>query len=107
MKSVFLLSILSCLSTSFAGDCILHVKRTACPGNDTESFKKCDGKAECEEKKSAGSLIECAKIATDDCANARFLITKSKAITAKFDGAPVMGGKNFCKEDRPDFNKCK
>ena len=95
---------------AMAGVCEIHIKRTACPGKDKESYAKCDGKAECDTKKKADSADECAKIAADECPNSRLEITKSKEITAKFGGAAVKskdGKDQFCAADRPDFNKCK
>ncbi len=91
-----------------AGSCVFHVTRVACPGKDKESFSKCDGKASCDETQKVGSAEACAKQAEAACANvgARQQITKSKSVTADFDGAPVQAGKNFCAPERPDFNKC-
>ncbi len=93
-------------TTAIAGDCVISVTRTACPGKEAESYKKCDGKQSCEELKETASAEACAKEALKACDNARVEITKSKVITASFDGASVQGGKNFCEDNRPDFNKC-
>lgn len=94
-----------------AEDCILHVKREACSKEvEKESFAKCEGGvAECDEKPvPANSEKDCAKKALKACDNARLNITKSKVITASYgkDKKAVLGGKNFCESDRPDFNKC-
>jgi hypothetical protein len=91
-----------------AGECTLNVTRTACPGKEKESFSKCNGAPACDEVKKTGSAEACAKEAVKACDNvgARQKITRSKVITAKFNGAPVEGGKNFCAADRSDFNKC-
>ena len=96
-------------NVAFAGECVIHVKRAACAGKEKESFAKCDGKAECDEVKKTGSAEACAKEALKACDNVgdRQQITQSKVITAKFAGADVDGGKNFCEASRPDFNKCK
>lgn len=99
-----------CMTTqAFAGQCILHVKRVACEGKEKESYTKCkDLSPECDsEPVEATSEKDCAKKALKSCENARLDITKLKTITAKFDGKPVEGGKQFCAQDRPDFNKCK
>lgn len=95
-------------STAFAKDeCVLHFKRVACSKEkEAESFSKCDGKAECDKKIEATSDKDCAKKAMKECENARLNVTKSKEITATYDGKPVMDGKQFCASDRPDFNKC-
>ncbi len=80
----------------FAADCALNVTRTACPGQEKESFSKCDGKASCVETKSVASAAECAAAAKTACANTRQTVTKNKKVTASFGGAPVEGGKDFC-----------
>ena len=90
-----------------AGICELKVKRVACAGKDAESYKKCDGKAECSSKKKAETEADCLKIAEEECINTRLDITKSKEITATFDGKGVKGGANLCAADRADYNKCK
>jgi hypothetical protein len=99
---------LSFAGSAFAGECKINVTRAACPGKDAESYKKCDGKASCDEVKKVGSAEACAKEALKACENVgdRQKVTKSKAITAMFNGQPVEGGKNFCEASRPDFNKC-
>lgn len=93
-----------------AGDCVLTVTRTACSKEtEKESFKKCDGKATCDENKKTGSEAACAKEALKACENLgdRQKITKSKVVVAKYNGGAVEGGKNFCDANRPDFDKCK
>jgi hypothetical protein len=87
---------------------VLTVTRTACPGKEKESFSKCDGKASCEVKDKAADAKACAAAAVKACENTpdRQKVTKSKSITAIFDGKPVEGGKNVCAADRADFNKC-
>ena len=59
----------------------MHVNREACPGKDAESYKKCDGKKECDEKTTATSDKDCTKKALKACENARFEITKSKTVS--------------------------
>ena len=91
-----------------AGACVLHVAREACnKAAEAESFGKCQGVKECDESPvKKVSAVSCAKHAEGSCSNGRLTVTKSKKITATFNGVPVEGGKNFCKHDRPDFNKC-
>jgi hypothetical protein len=105
---VLCLSLTAPFASAFAGECKLNVERTACPGKESESFKKCDGKPSCAEVKKTGTAASCAKEALKACENVgdRQKITKSKKISAEFDGKPVENGKNFCEESRPDFNKC-
>jgi hypothetical protein len=99
--------LLFCLSVpAFAGECVLKTTRTACPGKEKESFSKCNGQASCDEKVAADSEKDCAEKAAKSCDNSRPNITKSKTVSATFDGKPVSGGKNVCAAERPDYNKC-
>ncbi|MGK5085252.1 hypothetical protein WDW37_18340 [Bdellovibrionota bacterium FG-1] len=82
---------------AYAGECTLSVTRDACPGQDSESLSKCDGKKSCDESKKTGSAEACAKEAIKACQNKRTNVTKSKIVIAKFGGQPVEGGKDFCK----------
>lgn len=104
-------------ASAFSGECVVHYVRTACQGMEMESFKKCDGKAECDQSKPADSAEACSAVALKSCDNSRIDITKYKVITAKFDGQDLVGGydatgnpdpngMNFCAGDRPDLNKC-
>jgi hypothetical protein len=105
--------------TSIADDsgCVVHYVRTACQGQEAVSFKKCDGKAECEKTKPADSPEACASAALKSCANSRLDITKYKVITAQYNGQALSGGfdvegnadpagLNFCDKNRPDLNQC-
>ena len=50
MKKAIALAALLALSVTnaLAADCVVHFKRTACAGQEAESYKKCDGKQECD-----------------------------------------------------------
>ena len=85
-----------------AADCVLHVTRTACPGQEKESFSKCKGTASCDEKVLATSASQCVSKAKAGCANSRLTVTKYKKVTADFDGTAVEGGKDFC-AGHPDY----
>jgi hypothetical protein len=86
-----------------AADCVLHVTRTACPGQEATSYSKCGGKQSCDEKVPATSASQCvSKAKSTGCANSRYEITKYKKVTASYDGAPVDGGKDFC-VGHPDY----
>lgn len=107
MKHLLLLPIFLYSYSAYAGKCEIKVTRVACPGQEAESYKKCDGKPECPAKEiKAASAKDCAKKALKECENARLTVTKSKTITATWDGAAIEDGKNFCDADRADFNKC-
>lgn len=95
-----------------AGECAVHYLRTACPDKEDVSYKKCDGEKECTKMKAAISIEECREVATKSCGNSRLDITKSKVITAQFDGAPIQtetGKDDFCLEYEnrsAEFDKC-
>lgn len=116
MKQVSLLLSALILSVSgaqaLAGSCDINYTRTACPGKEAISFKKCDGKPSCTKTKAADTLEACRSKAVAACANDRLDITKSKVVTATFDGKPVKnkaGGTDHCldyAEKEAEFNKC-
>lgn len=72
-----------------AAGCVVTTTRTACPGKEADSYKKCDGKKSCSKPVEAASAEACAAAATSSCSNDRLEITKSKVITAKFNGKAV------------------
>jgi hypothetical protein len=107
MKSlVSCLLLLTLCVPAVAGECVLKTTRAACPGKEKESYSKCNGQARCDEKVAAESEKECTEKAAKSCDNSRPNITKSKTVSATFDGKPVEGGKNVCAAVRPDYNKC-
>ena len=97
-----LIVLLGSWSSAHAADCVLNITRTACPGQEQESFSKCNGKANCTETKPAADPAACAAAATAACANSRKTITQNKVVTAQFNGSAVEGGKNFC-AGHPDY----
>lgn len=100
---------LSLTAPAVAGECIVHTNRTACPGKEGESYSKCGGSKECDKEDSADSEAACIAAAKAGCPNSRLDITKSKRVTARFNGKSLKGpyGGSFCAPNRPDFNKCK
>ncbi|MGA9824113.1 MAG: hypothetical protein WBQ53_04605 [Methylocystis sp.] len=120
-KSILFIALLSMpiATSTWAADCVVHIKRAACAGQETESYKKCNGATECDETEAAAaSEAACAKAAAEHCDNKRVEITKLKVVTATFKGAALAGGfaadgkadpkgANFCAADRADMNKCK
>ena len=90
------------IGSAFAGECVLQIARTACPGQEKEAFSKCDGKPGCNESVPAASASQCALKAKSGCTNKRYDITKYKKVTATYDGASVEGGKDFC-VGHPDY----
>ncbi len=104
-------------TAAYAEDCTIDYTRIACKGKEADSYKKCDGKANCSVKKAAASKNECIDLAKKSCDNDRTDITKYKGIAATFgteklvggfdaQGKAAAGGLNFCGADRPDMNKC-
>jgi hypothetical protein len=105
--------VLMTLSLNAFSKCEVSYDRTACTGKDAESYAKCDGKKTCTKVETAEDESECREAAVKACANSRTDITKSKVITAKWNGKEVMsksGKKDFCEDyekKATEFNKCK
>jgi hypothetical protein len=101
------------VATADGGNCAISYTRTACPGQEAESYVKCDGKQSCTKMVAAGSAEKCREAAIQACANDRLTVTKSKVITAKFKGqalATKAGKDDLCldyaKRDS-EFNQCR
>jgi len=112
-RNILLVSFFSLAATQvYAGTCELKFTRSACPGKEEISFKKCNGAASCSEFLEAASAADCATQATQACENKRLDITKSKVINATFDEKPIKtsaGSDDFCtdyKNKAAEFNKC-
>jgi hypothetical protein len=93
-------------------DCEITYTRTACPGQEAESYKKCDGKQSCSKHVPAASETACAEAAVQACSNDRLEITQSKVIHASFKGKALKtksGKEDMCldysKRDT-EFNQC-
>lgn len=116
MKHISLL--LSALFLSISGaqavasTCDINYTRTACPGKEVISYKKCDGKQSCTKTVTVDTADACRAKAVAACANDRLDITKSKVITAMFNGKPIQnkaGGTDHCldyAERAAEFNQC-
>ena len=93
-------------------ECAVHYTRTACPGQEATSYKKCGGNQSCVKYKKADSLAGCQKAATKSCRNRRLNITKLKVITATWEGRPIQstaGKDDFCldyEKREEEFNRC-
>lgn len=106
-KSIILAALLSLpLAHAAEAGCVIKYVRTACPGMEDQSYSKCGGTKSCDVDDAASTEAACIAAAKNACPNSRLTITKSKVITAKFDGKALNGGGNFCAANRPDFNKC-
>lgn len=106
-KSIILAALFSLsLASAAEAACVIHFNRTACPGQEQESYSKCGGSKQCDQSDPATTAAACLAAARKACENSRLDITKSKVITAKFDGKSLKGGANFCAANRADFNKC-
>jgi len=99
-------------ASAMAGSCDLTYTLTACPSKEAISFKKCDGKPTCVKTGTAATAEACQSKAVAACANDRLDITKSKVITATFDGKSIKnksGGTDHCldyAERAAEFDKC-
>jgi hypothetical protein len=93
-------------------DCAVSYTRSACPGKETESFAKCDGKATCTKNIAATSPAACQDAALKACANDRLDVTKSKIISASFKGESLKsstGKADFCADyanRATEFDRC-
>lgn len=112
MKYLLVATLFIFNASAFA-KCIVHYNRTACPGKEEISYKKCKGKKECDKRKPAKTLEQCQKKARKSCKNTRFDITKSKVITATWNGKAIKsaeGDTDFClkyENKGTEFNQCK
>ena len=111
MKFIFAAFFMA-LSFNAFSKCEVAYDRTACKGKEAESYAKCDGKKTCMKTESAEDESECKDAALKACANSRVDVTKSKVITAKWNGKEIMSKtnkKDFCEDyDKKsiEFNKC-
>lgn len=93
-------------------ECALTYTRTACPGQEAESYKKCDGKQSCTKDVPAASEQACQQAAVKACSNDRLTITDSKEIKAKYKGKALKnkaGKDDFCQDyDKraAEFHQC-
>ena len=111
--TVVLASLLSIgVNQAMAAPCDINYTRTACPGKEAISYKKCDGAQSCIKTTTADSEEACRAKAVEACANDRLDITKSKVISATFNGKPVLnkaGKPDHCVDYAArdaEFNKC-
>lgn len=108
ISAVFLMT----LSLNAFSKCEVSYDRSACKGKEVESYAKCDGKKTCIKVESAEDESECKETAQKACSNSRTDITKSKIVTAKWNGKEITSKtskKNFCEDyEKKDieFNKC-
>ena len=100
-------AVLSCLAAPYsalAGDCVITTTRNACPGREEVCYSKCAGKQTCDETKAMPSKEACEAEALRNCTVFRPGDTKSKKISAKYDGAELNSGKDFCDPPKAEFN---
>ena len=76
-------------SNTYAGDCVIKIKRTACPGKTTEAFKPYNGKKETEEKKSVTDAKACEAEAEKASKIVRKGVISQKRAVAIFDGKEI------------------
>jgi hypothetical protein len=100
------------LAQADEGDCAITYTRTACAGQEAESYKKCDGKQSCTKNVAAPSADKCLEAAVQACSNDRLTVTQSKVIRASYKGQALKSksGKDdlcldYAKRDT-EFNQC-
>jgi hypothetical protein len=98
--------------SAWAQDCAITYTRTACPGQEAESYAKCDGKQSCTVDVEAASEAQCQAAAIKACANDRLQVTASKVINASFKGKALKsasGNEDYCadyEKRSTEFNQC-
>jgi hypothetical protein len=94
------------------GECAISYTRHACPGQEAESYKKCDGKQSCTKNVAAASAEKCVEAAVQACANDRLTVTASKVISASYKGKALKspsGKDDMCQDyakRAAEFNQC-
>ncbi len=73
-------------SASIAGECVLKIKREACPGKESSALKPYGGKEETEEKNTTGSAATCKAMAEKSAKIVRKGTLAKKTISYSFDG---------------------
>lgn len=89
-KSFVVAMVLAITSASFAGECVLKIKRDACAGKEAAAFKPYNGKAETEEKKKVDNADACKEEAKKAAKIVRKGTLSKKTVTASFDGAAAV-----------------
>lgn len=95
-----------------SANCEILYTRTACPGQQAESYKKCGGKQFCVKHLTVATPEECRQAAIQSCSNSRLTVTKSKVIGARFNGKPIKsktGMPDMCldySKRATEFNQC-
>jgi hypothetical protein len=104
LKNIFVTSLLFSLFSlqAFGGNCVLTTTRIACPGQEKESYAKCNGQQTCSSTAAANSLEACADLALKACENQRFTVTKYKQVSAQFDGHQF-ANVDFCEKDNGSY----
>lgn len=109
---IFVSTVLLFSTINAFAKCEINYDRTACKGKEAESYSKCDKQKACTKTVAAEDQGECQAEASKACENSRIDITKSKIITAKWNGKDLMsktGKKDFCEDyskRAAEFNKC-
>lgn len=101
MKLFALIALTVTLSQSaFAGDCVLSIQFTPCPGKEAEALKPYDGKNPAIEKEKKATTAEACIAAGEKRAPiVRAGTMTKKVVTASFDGkeVKVATGEKACK----------
>ena len=107
MKSLVILALTLMAGAAQAGQCLISTTRYACPGKEKDSYSKCAGQQSCDAETATATVQECAALTLRACINTRLDITKYKMVRAKFNGANVSSGIDFCDKDQPGYKVSK
>lgn len=95
MKEAWLIAFFTASSAS-AGDCVLTIDRTPCPGKVSAARKPYAGvNPTVEVKKNVADAAACGKEAEKAAKIIRKNTLAAKKVTAKFDGVWVGGGRHY------------
>jgi hypothetical protein len=86
MKNLIVASLVLVATSAFAGECVMKIKRDACPGKEAAAFKPYNGKTETEEKKTVGDEAACKAEAKKAAKIVRKGTLTKKTVAATFDG---------------------
>lgn len=74
------------IPTSMAAECVMKIKREACPSKSADAYKPYNGQVETEEVRDVESFKECEQAAHRASIIVRKQIIAAKTVTAHFDG---------------------
>ena len=81
---------------AFAGECVMTIDRTPCPGKEAEAREPYKGVNPTIEKKGTADEKACLDLSKKACKIVRKGTLSKKSLTGKFDGKALEAGGNIC-----------